>query len=217
MKVIPPLLKEGVKLKKTSVVKLNEGKINISYVGNFYPAIREPYALISLWEAMLGADPTLRDLATLHIFGNIDRFPMAFSSNRELEHTCVFHGNVDHSLVGQIINQSQVLINLGNTTSYQLPSKIVEYAASGKPIINICITQEDSSRHFLRNYPLAMNVMMNEKTGLRSIGELIRFIKENHAAKMAEAPLEAFIKPYRAEPIADQYLALVQNSLAGVP
>ena len=216
MNVIPPLLNEREELNKASAVKLNEGKINISYVGNFYRSIREPDVLLSLLESVLKADPALRETVAFHIFGNTDRFPTAFEKSKELEQVCTLHGSVEHSFVGQIIGQSQMLINLGNTTCYQLPSKIVEYAASGKPIINICTSQSDSSLRFLRNYSLTMNVLMKGKTPLSPIGELVRFIKENYAKQMTEGVLQEFIKPYRGEHISDQYLAVIHNKPAGM-
>ena len=216
MNVIPPLLNEREELKKASAVKLNEGKINISYVGNFYRLIREPDVLISLLESMLMADPALREIVAFHIFGNTERFPTALRKSKELEQVCTLHGSVEHSFVGQIISQSQMLINLGNTTSYQLPSKIVEYAASGKPIINICTSQSDSSLRFLRNYSLTMNVMMKGKIPLSPIRGLIRFIKENYDKQITEGVLQEFIKPYRSEQISDQYLAIMHNKLARV-
>ena len=54
--------------------------------------------------------------------------------------------------------EADVLVNIGNRTSYQLPSKVVEYAAFGKPILNFLASPDDSSAVFLSKYPFLLNV-----------------------------------------------------------
>ncbi|MBK9744729.1 MAG: hypothetical protein IPO94_18110 [Saprospiraceae bacterium] len=36
------------------------------------------------------------------------------------------------------------LINVGNTTTYHLPSKIVDYLGANKPIVNLISNDDDS-------------------------------------------------------------------------
>jgi hypothetical protein len=66
---------------------------------------------------------------------------------------------VDHAVVAQAMRESDVLVNIGNTSRNQLPSKVVEYAALGKPVINIAQIEGDSSTEFFGDYPKALSLM----------------------------------------------------------
>jgi hypothetical protein len=50
------------------------------------------------------------------------------------------------------------LVNIGNATVAQIPSKVVEYVAAGKPILNVVTREDDSTAEFLKRYPLALTV-----------------------------------------------------------
>ena len=57
---------------------------------------------------------------------------------------------------------ADVLINLGNTVTNQLPSKIFEYFSSGKPILNLCANPSDPALRYFARYPLALTLFAND-------------------------------------------------------
>ncbi|MBK8349312.1 MAG: hypothetical protein IPL08_17495 [Saprospiraceae bacterium] len=42
-----------------------------------------------------------------------------------------------------------ILINIGNITEYHLPSKIIDYLAAYRPIVNLMSNENDSVKHFI--------------------------------------------------------------------
>ena len=64
----------------------------------------------------------------------------------------IFHGTVSKERALLAMSESDVLINIGNNTSYQLPSKIIEYIGASKPIINIISLHNDTSKIYLKDF-----------------------------------------------------------------
>ncbi len=54
--------------------------------------------------------------------------------------------------------QTDILINIGNSVSNQLPSKLIDYISTGKPIVNICKLEVCPSLKYMKRYPLCLNV-----------------------------------------------------------
>jgi hypothetical protein len=67
------------------------------------------------------------------------------------------------------MHHSDFLINIGNTTFYQLPSKVAEYLASQKPIINFSSIENDSSKKLLVGFQDTLNI--NSVTDIYSENE----------------------------------------------
>jgi hypothetical protein len=68
------------------------------------------------------------------------------------------HGFVDSDELVKCIWGSDILINIGNTVVNQVPSKLYEYIAYGKPIINFYQNLEDISIAHMEKYSLCLNV-----------------------------------------------------------
>lgn len=57
-----------------------------------------------------------------------------------------------------------MLLNIGNSTNNQLPSKVLEYIGTGKPIISIYNIEDDTSNLYLKKYPNSL--LINQKDDL---------------------------------------------------
>ena len=63
-----------------------------------------------------------------------------------------------------IICNSDILNNIGNKVINQTPSKVFDYIATRKPIVNIISIPNDTSIKYLKDYPLCLNILEdNEK------------------------------------------------------
>ncbi|MHA2282053.1 MAG: hypothetical protein ACXAC5_14520 [Promethearchaeota archaeon] len=211
--VVPPLLNERIKGDETEYSVLDKNKINLSFIGNFYKSTREPDTLLSLFQFLLRENPILQNKIMIHFFGNIEAFNIKFEKYRKLKRAIALHGSVSKNTVDKIIKETNILINLGNTTYYQLPSKIVEYVSSGKPIINICKLENDSSMRFLENYPLHINILWNKNKQPAPINELAEFITTKYNKQVNVESLNYFLKPYKPESISRLYFSIIQSDL----
>ena len=180
--VIPPVLVTSKKDSKP-FFKNNE-KINLVYIGTLYRDIRSPAPLLRLLEHLENTE--LKNKLVLHIVGNVKDCEDHFRKNKNINKKIFLHGLVGYKMVNQILYDNVFLINIGNKTSYQLPSKIVEYISSGNPIINIYSSEFDSSIEFLNEYPLKINV--NDK--------------------MIETDIKKVLEPFTPESVSKEYLSL---------
>lgn len=135
-------------------------KFNVVYLGSFYNKIRNPKFMLDVMKIVVSKNPHIY----FHIYGperdsNTNKYLL------ETENRIVFHGRVSKEKINEIINVSDIFINIGNSIDNQLPSKVLEYIATGKPIINFYNISADTSNNYLKKYPLAL------------------IVKENYAAK----------------------------------
>lgn len=137
-----------------------DGPMKLVYLGTMYRNVRGPEGLLALFKRML--ENTTRPIE-LHLFGNHTAYERTFNSLPEkfLKHVFL-HGLVDREEALGAMQSATALVNIGNDTTYQLPSKLVEYAAFSKPIVNIVSRQNDSSVAFLRRHPCVLNVIADE-------------------------------------------------------
>ena len=63
----------------------------------------------------------------------------------------------------QIYKKSNFLLNIGNSTTYQLPSKIFEYMITQKPILNLIYDSNDLTIPILEKYNASLNIINTEK------------------------------------------------------
>lgn len=86
----------------------------------------------------------------------------------------VHHGNVSLDKAFSTIAGADVLINIGNTYDNQVPSKIFDYFAFGKPILNVEKIADCPAREYFERYPLSYTLL--EWKLHNNTGELIQFI-----------------------------------------
>ena len=56
-----------------------------------------------------------------------------------------------------ICNEYDVLVNIGNISDLQAPSKMLDLLSTGRPILNFYFIK-DAQYHMIERYPLGMNV-----------------------------------------------------------
>lgn len=132
------------------------------YAGSFYHLIRSPMILVDLKN-------NLPENCELVFCGRCDR-PQDEELLREAGVICKGHCN--HGQLEREIADADFLINIGNLVKNQLASKLIDYIATGKPILNITQFDACPTVSVLRRYPLHLNVSsktLAEKVGSTTI------------------------------------------------
>ena len=65
-----------------------------------------------------------------------------------------------------------VLVNIGNVSTLQAPSKMLELLSTGKPIINFYFT-EDTQFNMIEKYPLGLNIKNGDLDAVRKNREFL--------------------------------------------
>lgn len=177
--IIPPLLSVDLAT-ETGAPRIlqKDDKIRLVFLGTLYKTIRDPGNLLKLFSKLLESD--MAERLELHFYGDMGSCPDCFVPYRDLLEKKIFlHGLVDRKSAAQAMKEADILINIGNDTAYQLPSKIVEYLATMKPVLNFAKTDQDSSTVFFRHYDGIMCIVadeaIGEKTRFQAAADFIRY------------------------------------------
>ena len=211
MFVVPPLL--NITLAKTKLSThstLDKDKINIAYFGAFYFGIREPSDFLELLEEVLRIRPGWKNEVCVHFFGGFEpEFITIFERYVSLQSTIKLHGLIEREQVFQHMREIDFLLNIGNKSSYQLPSKCVDYYYSAKPVINISYFKEDTFDHFFEAYPLYLSLDVSEKNNqAHNAAKLQQFILDNKGKRVVEEIVAKKLSPYQTYSIAAKFLSL---------
>ncbi|MBF7081425.1 glycosyltransferase [Desulfallas sp. Bu1-1] len=207
IRVIPPLLSlvEDYAIENTRFP--GDHKIRLAFIGTLYKTIRNPGFLLLLFEKLLQTH--LADRLELHFLGDINNCRDCFKPYKTLLGTRIFlHSPVTHDKALEAMKNADVLVNIGNSTPYQLPSKLVEYASTGKSILNLAKTANDSSTAFLKSYSASLCLLENTTTlDANQLVNLIEFIE--YPPQIDRLTLRRRLASFRIEVIAAAYEGLL--------
>jgi len=152
-------------------------KIKLVFVGTVVPVIRSPEYLLELFNNLVNFNQGSCELE-LHFYGNTSQCNDVFAKYDFLLNKSLFiHGMTSRENIPGILSDASVLVNIGNSNTFQEPSKIIEYIYLGKPILNVCSIVEDSSKEALAKYPLHFNIYKDEVNDKLKLEELSAFFK----------------------------------------
>ena len=200
IEVIPPVL--GSDVPSRSLLRAPSAKKRLLFLGTLYNNIRNPGYLLAAFEQLRNSSP---DRYELHLAGDVnDCAEQVRSFESHLSGSLFVHKNQPRAEAMRMLSEADFVINIGNTAPFQLPSKLVEYAAMGKHIINFSNCDRDSSTLFLKPYPGALSIRQTESPAAFDVERLQAFI-ENPPAFRNEL-LEPWLGQFSAEAVASSYL-----------
>lgn len=213
MRAIPLPLPSMQDVEATPRVFPDAGRTRFVFVGRLYRYVRTPDFLLSLFAALSRERPDLTP--ELHFFGDVEECRESFRPHEDMIGESVFlHGPVERERVLRAVRDAAVVVNVANDTRYQMPSKLMEYAAAGKPVLNLTKIEDDSSARFLEGYPAVLNLMDTGGAPTRvQVEELARFV-DIAPATMRDANLEGWLAPFRPEAVTASYEELLRRGMS---
>jgi hypothetical protein len=204
--VIPPLLS----LPPVPSVAPTCGEhspLKLVYAGTLYRNLRSPAALLALFERLVARLPPVR--LELHFFGSVnDCAGMLRTCQARNEGGIFVHGLVVRDRVGEAMQGADVLVSLGNRSPIQLPSKVIEYAGMGKPILNLVTIEDDSSVELLASHPAALTLHLPGDTiDDRQVVKAAAFLA--HPPRMRPEELSQWLAPFTPGRVCQSYLYLL--------
>jgi len=187
----------------------NNNKLKLVFIGTLKKQVRTPETLLKVFSLLLNTE--LSDKLELHFYGGVDYCQEYFLSYNHLIDKCIFlHGLVSRAIAIEAMLSANILVNIGNTNPYQEPSKVVEYASTCKPIINIMSIENDSSCLLLKQYPAVFNIASHSiDESDESIYKLTQFILS--PPKININDVDIWLRNYKLESIVDNYENIMFN------
>jgi len=181
------------------------GRLGVGFFGALYAPVRTPDAFLDLLEKIHTAYPDLFERLRVHFFGEV--FPEFFEKLN-----CVgiqLHGLRPRAEVQDAMRQMDFLLHIGNTTEYQLPSKVVDYLAAGKPVVHLSYVAADPFLDFWGNTPGLLTLrVQNGRVADADILHLAAFLNSNHT-EPAESERFARVQNFTVQAVAEVYERLL--------
>ena len=188
--------------KKENSSIYNDDKIHIVYTGVVDRTIRNPDKTLKILSNLVGNDVCI----DFYSFGSAENIVERYATQYK---TIKAHGQVDSNTAEQARGCANILLSIGNMgNTSQMPSKIIEYIASGKPIIHFAQNLSDPSIKLLQTYPLAKIIDLSsdiEKT------DLLSFIKKKANSTMAFDDVKLVFQKADPEYIANEIAERFMN------
>jgi hypothetical protein len=200
--VIPPLFSGAIPSyqKKPNTQK----RCQLVFTGSLYKEIRNPAYLLKFLSGVIEQAPETE----AHFYGRINDCSDLFEPYlRKFPKNFFVHGLVSREAAASALEEADVLINIANRTQHQLPSKLVDYIASGKPILNIVSIEDDNSLSFLSSYPIMATVMESSDQDYKGdIDRVCNFI--TNLEMVSKQMIERLLQPFQVPAVEAQYRKL---------
>ena len=200
--VIPPLFSGTIASQQKNPETRKDRRL--VFTGSLYKEIRNPAYLLDVLAAIFERAPEVK----VHFYGHLNDCADLFEPHLRKSPKNVFvHGLVSREIALDALEKADILINIANRTRHQLPSKLVDYMASGKPIINIVSIVDDNSVSFLSSYPITATVM-ECPDGVKNddVEKINEFIKKSTA--VPKHTIEVLLEPFQVSALEYQYRKL---------
>lgn len=156
------------------VASFDKTKINMCFIGTFYQDIRNPQFLLNLMQQLQNTN------VVLHIIGNIGNCEALIKEYTSADNSnIVYHGVVSPAMADDIMLQTDILVHVGNASDAYMPSKILDYISSGKPILNLCKIPSCPTLPLMARYPLGLTVYEYDELTENIISKVVKFCDDN--------------------------------------
>lgn len=186
--------------------------VRLVFVGTLYRRLRSPTFLLQTFSALVTAMPDR--VLELHFYGAINDCgdELAAVPEPARSRVCV-HGVVNRAAVHTAMMDADILVNIGNDSASQLASKVIEYMAVGRPVLNIISSQADTSLSALSDYPATLTLMRGDAPTGTDLASLRSFIE---ALPQVDPDAVARVRArYSAAHIAGLYSAALEQPHVG--
>jgi hypothetical protein len=205
IKIIPhAFIKTGPQFGDINWKLFEKNRINVVYAGVFFRYdLRTPLILFDALKYLKGKNYKLCTRFRFHFFGvwHTDLFKNLSNYKDLIESKIVvLHGPVERGVCLKAYSKSDYLLNIANYSSSQLPSKLVEYLFSKKPIVSL-----ETKNSIRTNWPFVLNVNYTKE-------DVIKFLESLEAGRIKYSFNEynRIRKKYELNNITRQYMALLK-------
>lgn len=187
-----------------SRIPLQAGKVNCVFGGALGLKIRNPfYAMQTFsicnsekihWCIMTGYD--LKYITNQ--IENCDKTTTIYSiQNRDTSY--------------DVMLRADILVNIGNSVTFQTPGKIFEYMAMGKPIIHFQKTEDDPCLKYFANYPMVLIIDERENTPEKHAEMIQQFCDKYKGKSLCFEEVKKHIPQYTSENVSKKFVSIVNH------
>ncbi len=146
---------------------LRSDGFRIVYCGSWYKDLRNPQPFL---DAITEFHPAQMEV---WVAGRINEFSRALSQPPLAGHVRYF-GVVSHATALAMEKGATLLLHIGNADPRQVPGKIYEYLATGRPLLVLAESEQDPACRLIAGMPLALAVKNEKREIIQALGHFHR-------------------------------------------
>lgn len=198
------------KVQQACPIQFDSECINLLYLGTVYGDIRKPEALFKLFQHAVEIEPKLRLYIVGKKFGaDADRYLTEYKAKLGEKLQC--YSPIPPEQTVDLLLRADVLVNMGNTVRNQMPSKVVEYISTGKPILNISASETCNTLVVLKRYPLCFQCFSWPEETSVVAKELVNFCQREKGNAIPWSEIEVLYDDLKLDQIARNFLQILLN------
>ncbi len=175
---------------------------NILFCGTMDDGFRNPDYVLGTFAQVFEKDPSVK----VYFLGPQQGVKVTQWAEKYPDNIFV-HPGVPNNIAVAATYKADMLLNIGNAISNMVPSKIFDYFATGKAIVNVQKIENAPDIEYFEKYPL--QITLPEYSGETQPEKLYEFIKENKGKHLDYSRVKDLY--YTATP---EYVAsLIENAL----
>ncbi|MDA9316898.1 hypothetical protein N9Q58_03150 [Polaribacter sp.] len=198
------------KAKETIGIAKTENTIDITFAGTLYDDSSPIHYFSSFIKEC--KDTNIR----FHLMGKF--YPKTMKILEELmelmPNQIRLYGFVRRDFVLASLQRSDILINIGNNNTNQIPSKILEYIGLQKPFFSFIRDEKDAAIEYLDLYPHAYVINENKEDSMKIVvKEAMAFFKNCKKEQIETNTLRNNFKGYLQEDVTGKIVETIENTL----
>lgn len=198
------------KVQQACPIQFDPECINLLYLGTVYGDIRKPEALFKLFQHAVEIEPKLRLYIVGKKFGaDADLYLTEYKAKLGGKLQC--YSPIPPEQTMDLLLRADVLVNMGNTVRNQMPSKVVEYISTGKPILNISASETCNTLVVLKRYPLCFQCFSWPEETSVVAKELVNFCQREKGNAIPWSEIEVLYDDLKLDQIARNFLQVLSN------
>ena len=178
--------------------------IQCYFIGNLYADIRNPKWVIKLFDYLEG-------VAELSFVGGY------YGSKKVLNaikgKNIHYLGKKKQEELMGIYKEADVLINIGNLVTNQMPSKIFEYISLGKPIINIYKNKKCPTLEYTKKYPICIDIYEEDiKSNISEVAQVVKgFFQKYTDLSVSREEIDNLFDENRDSSVANRLISEIER------
>lgn len=177
-----PLIRQHHIFSESKLIKFPIDKINLLYCGILDFRYRDPTFTLKLLDR-------LSDRYLLHCVGRNCKEVIESISGIDKSKIRTYDA-IPNDEIYTVMSSADILVNIGNNMKNQMPSKIIDYISTGKPILNIAKSRDCSSLSYTHRYPLSYDFFENESLSLQIVESIDFFCRMNKGKSVPYPEIE---------------------------
>ena len=183
-----PCIRQIKKTNDKCPINFDPKFINCVFLGDFYLGVENTDFIFRLFEKI--SLPV-----KLYTIGKLGDYENTINLWKEkLQDKYICHERISQNDAHNVMLNADVLVSMGHDSTNMCPSKVIDFIASGKPILHIEKIKNCCGTKYLENYQNKICVYQNDELTDEKIHKIEKFIKESKSKE--RIPFDLILSQY---------------------